>query len=118
MALTDVRQYFRPKLPFPFTGQNMRQSKLGDDRDVPRRSPEQAPRCPASSLRLHPRGRWLSPAYNRPSGIAVPSAFAAAKAEQGKLMQPGLRLGGPGMRPVLFDYLLYVPLSMLVFIST
>ena len=96
----------------------MGQRKLGDDRDVPHRSPEQAPRCPAFSFRLYPRGRWLSPAYNRPSGIAVPSAFAAAKAEQGKLMQPGLRLGSPGIRPVLFDYLLYVPLSTLVFILT
>ncbi|KAL0945999.1 hypothetical protein HGRIS_012275 [Hohenbuehelia grisea] len=34
-------------------------------------------------------------------GIPVPSAFAAAQAEQGK--EPGLRLSGPGIRPVPFD---------------
>ncbi|KAJ8522060.1 hypothetical protein ONZ45_g1319 [Pleurotus djamor] len=34
-------------------------------------------------------------------GIAVPSVFAAAKAEKEK--QPGLRLSGPGIRPVPFD---------------
>jgi serine/threonine-protein phosphatase 2A activator len=34
-------------------------------------------------------------------GIHVPSAFAAAKAEQEK--QPGLRLAGPGIRLVPFD---------------
>lgn len=33
-------------------------------------------------------------------GIPVPSAFAAAKAEMNK---PGLRLAGPGIRPVPFD---------------
>ena len=36
-------------------------------------------------------------------GIPVPSAFAAARAEQDKLKQPGLKLGGPGIRPVPFD---------------
>jgi serine/threonine-protein phosphatase 2A activator len=36
-------------------------------------------------------------------GIPVPSAFAAAKAEQGNQQQPGLRLAGPGIRPVPFD---------------
>lgn len=36
-------------------------------------------------------------------GIPVPSVFAAARAEQEKLKQPGLRLGGPGIRPVPFD---------------
>jgi serine/threonine-protein phosphatase 2A activator len=36
-------------------------------------------------------------------GIHVPSAFAAAKAEQDKLKQPGLKLSGPGIRPVPFD---------------
>jgi serine/threonine-protein phosphatase 2A activator len=36
-------------------------------------------------------------------GIPVPSAFAAAKAEQDKFRQPGLHLGGPGIRPVPFD---------------
>ncbi|PBK82828.1 Phosphotyrosyl phosphatase activator [Armillaria gallica] len=34
-------------------------------------------------------------------GIPVPSAFAAARAE--KEQQPGLRLAGPGIRPVPFD---------------
>lgn len=34
-------------------------------------------------------------------GIPVPSAFAAARAESEK--QPGLRLAGPGIRPVPFD---------------
>lgn len=34
-------------------------------------------------------------------GIPVPSAFAAAKAEQGKL--PGAQLSGPSIRPVPFD---------------
>jgi serine/threonine-protein phosphatase 2A activator len=34
-------------------------------------------------------------------GIPVPSAFAAARAEQEK--QPGMRLSGPGIRPVPFD---------------
>lgn len=34
-------------------------------------------------------------------GIPVPSAFAAAGQEKQK--QPGLRLGGPGIRPVPFD---------------
>jgi len=34
-------------------------------------------------------------------GIPVPSAFAAARAEQNR--QPGLRLAGPGIRPVPFD---------------
>lgn len=34
-------------------------------------------------------------------GIPVPSAFAAARAETTK--QPGLRLAGPGIRPVPFD---------------
>ena len=33
-------------------------------------------------------------------GIPVPSVFAAAKAEQDR---PGLRLSGPGIRPVPFD---------------
>ncbi|KAF9461796.1 Phosphotyrosyl phosphatase activator [Collybia nuda] len=37
-------------------------------------------------------------------GIPIPSAFAAAKAEQGKHQhQPSLRLAGPGIRPVPFD---------------
>ncbi|KAG6857102.1 Serine/threonine-protein phosphatase 2A activator 2 [Tephrocybe sp. NHM501043] len=36
-------------------------------------------------------------------GIPVPSAFAAAKAEGKGEMQPALRLGGPGIRPVPFD---------------
>ncbi|KAG5635083.1 hypothetical protein H0H81_012494 [Sphagnurus paluster] len=36
-------------------------------------------------------------------GIPVPSAFAAAKAEQDKQKNPRLRLGGPGIRPVPFD---------------
>lgn len=36
-------------------------------------------------------------------GIPVPSAFAAAKAEQDKLKQPGSRLAGPGIRSVPFD---------------
>jgi len=36
-------------------------------------------------------------------GIPVPSAFAAAKAEQDKVKQPGMRLGGVGIRPVPFD---------------
>jgi serine/threonine-protein phosphatase 2A activator len=36
-------------------------------------------------------------------GIPVPSAFAAARAEQDKLKQPGLKLSGPGIRPVPFD---------------
>ncbi|KAF8625855.1 hypothetical protein AX17_006751 [Amanita inopinata Kibby_2008] len=35
-------------------------------------------------------------------GIPVPSVFAAAKAEKEK-KQPGLTLGGPGIRPVPFD---------------
>ena len=48
-------------------------------------------------------------------GIPVPSAFAAAKAEQDKLMQPGLRLGCLEICPVLFDKLLYVSLPMLLF---
>ena len=30
-------------------------------------------------------------------------------------MQPGLRLGGPEIRPLLFDKLLYVSLPMLLF---
>ncbi|RDB17062.1 Serine/threonine-protein phosphatase 2A activator 2 [Hypsizygus marmoreus] len=34
-------------------------------------------------------------------GIAVPSVFAAARDEMQK--QPGLRLGGPGIKPVPFD---------------
>ncbi|KAG6810618.1 hypothetical protein H0H92_011086 [Tricholoma furcatifolium] len=36
-------------------------------------------------------------------GIPVPSAFAAAQAEGKSDKQPGLRLGGPGIRPVPFD---------------
>jgi len=36
-------------------------------------------------------------------GIPVPSAFAAARAEQDKIKQSGLKLGGPGIRPVPFD---------------
>ncbi|KAF8881582.1 hypothetical protein BD779DRAFT_1545621, partial [Infundibulicybe gibba] len=35
-------------------------------------------------------------------GIPVPSAFAAARAEQEKQKQPGPKLGGPGIRPVPF----------------
>ena len=34
-------------------------------------------------------------------GIPVPSAFAAAQAEAAK--KPGVRLAGPGIRPVPFD---------------
>ena len=34
-------------------------------------------------------------------GIPVPSAFAAAQAEKDK--KPGIRLAGPGIRPVPFD---------------
>jgi serine/threonine-protein phosphatase 2A activator len=37
-------------------------------------------------------------------GIPVPSAFAAAKADQkDRLKTPGYSLGGPGVRPVPFD---------------
>ena len=37
-------------------------------------------------------------------GIAVPSVFAAAKAEErDKLRQPSMRISGPGIRPVPFD---------------
>jgi hypothetical protein len=48
-------------------------------------------------------------------GIPVPLAFAVLKAEQDKVNQPGLRLSGPGISPVPFDYFLSVPLSFLLY---
>lgn len=36
-------------------------------------------------------------------GIPVPSVFAAAQAERGDKQSSGLKLGGPGIRPVPFD---------------
>jgi serine/threonine-protein phosphatase 2A activator len=36
-------------------------------------------------------------------GIPVPSVFAAARAELEKKEDPGVKLSGPGIRPVPFD---------------